>query len=667
MVYIGSNSRIAGASYQSAPQTRAGTEALTARAAPARNDMHHPGALPSSLRRLRGRLGLRARSIARGRSLRVRREIWTCREKQRISEQMWSESMSQRVDERDDGCLWTSSPRRLAMLPLPSQSEASEFQLHLQPQNIGNFNALKMADPLYELLTPYFDSLHTPSRPLSTDPTVTSYLSRLTTLSLSDLTSTEPASLAHSSQSLLRSLQALSKRSHISIVNATSQISELASSLPQLYSNASSLQNAIPTLESSTSSFATKYKRTSSEDEEPAEILTRRKKALLLSQNADRISSILDLPTLLSSSISSSAQSTHEPGKAAATSATSAAANYASALDLHAHIKRLKTLYPESPLISGISHQAELEMRHLTTQLIMSLQGPGVKLASAMRTIGWLRRVAPELDETFAQQQQKSSMFSPLGAKRPSLGAAGFGSTDGALGALFLVCRLRNLVNMLDALEPLRELADQETSSRKSEKSGKGPLQSSGQGQQTERYLKRYIEIFREQSFAIVSTYRSIFPSALPVPDAATPDHPTGFSTTTKGNDDTEDDGLLPIPSPLATFTPHLVDLLFETLKAYLPNVRDKAARDSLMTQVLYCAGSLGRLGGDFSMMLAMLEEELQESEIEDGSVHEDKEAVWVEVMKKHRIQASRLELLASGVGAGRTVSAAARETSAVS
>lgn len=66
-------------------------------------------------------------------------------------------------------------------------------------------------------------------------------------------------------------------------------------------------------------------------------------------------------------------------------------------------------------------------------------------------------------------------------------------------------------------------------------------------------------------------------------------------------------------------------------------------------------------------MMLAMLEEELQESEIEDGSVHEDKEAVWVEVMKKHRIQASRLELLASGVGAGRTVSAAARETSAVS
>jgi len=48
-------------------------------------------------------------------------------------------------------------------------------------------------------------------------------------------------------------------------------------------------------------------------------------------------------------------------------------------------------------------------------------------------------------------------------------------------------------------------------------------------------------------------------------------------------------------------------------------------------------------------MMLAMLEEEVEESM--DDSKEEDE---WVEVIKKHRIQASRLELLASGVGAGR-------------
>ena len=540
-----------------------------------------------------------------------------------------------------------------------------------------------MADPLYELLTPYFDSLDTPARPLSSDPTVLGYLTRLTTLSLNDLTTSEPASLQHSSHSLLRSLQALSKRSHKSIIEATSHISSLSSSLPQLHQSTESLQNAVPSLESAASKFAAKYKRVTSEDGEPNEILEKRKKALLLSQNADRISSILDLPTLLSSSISSSAQSAPDstPSKSGTTPPAPAAANYASALDLHAHIKRLKTLYPESNLIQSIAVQSDVEMRQLTTQLITSLQGSGLKLASAMRTIGWLRRVAPELDEHLTAQRS-GSLLSPTADKRPSLGSVSFGNTDGALGALFLVCRLKNLVTMLDALEPLRDLADQDAQRRRAEQqrqssqAGKGGVQS-GLGQQTERFLKRYIEIFREQSFAIVSMYRSVFPSALPVPDSSAADQaPALESASLKGVDSIVGDGLLPIPSPLATFTTHLVEMLFETLKEYLPNVTDRAARDSLMTQVLYCAGSLGRLGGDFSMMLALLEDELREGEenvIGEGDddaeseVQEEQKAEWVEVMKKHRIQASRLELLASGVGTGRSSTLPHRDTTAVS
>ena len=51
-------------------------------------------------------------------------------------------------------------------------------------------------------------------------------------------------------------------------------------------------------------------------------------------------------------------------------------------------------------------------------------------------------------------------------------------------------------------------------------------------------------------------------------------------------------------------------------------------------------------------MMIALLEEDLQaELAQQDG----DAEQEWVEIMKKHRVQASRLELLASGVGTGRT------------
>jgi conserved oligomeric Golgi complex subunit 8 len=514
-----------------------------------------------------------------------------------------------------------------------------------------------MADPLYELLTPYFDSLDTPARPLATDPTTVSYLNQLTTLSLSDLTTSETTSLAQSSQSLLRSLQALSKRSHKSIITATSHLSNLSSTLPSLFESSTILQDALPELESSTANFAEKYRKSTEADNE---VLLRRKKALLLSQNADRISSILDLPALLSSTISSS----QPAGGSGAASGTSGS-NYASALDLHAHIKRLTTLYPNSPLVMSINVQAEQEMRLLTTALIGSLQSPGIKLAGAMRTIGWLRRVAPELDEQMQLQRSTTGYGKAFGTSAgATLGS--FGSTDGALGALFLVCRLAQLVTILDALEPLRELADQETQARlttdKPTSTGPQPnrRQSKDQderfsgGHQTERYLKRYIEIFREQSFAIVSMYRSIFPSALPVPGSeGSQSSLEGLaSPSLKSSKEAEDeahDALLPLPSPLATFPSHLVEMLFETLQRYLPNVRDKAARDSLLTQVLYCASSLGRLGGDFSMMLALLQED-EDEESQDATL-EVAEPEWVQIMKKHRIQASRLELLASGVG----------------
>jgi hypothetical protein len=213
------------------------------------------------------------------------------------------------------------------------------------------------------------------------------------------------------------------------------------------------------------------------------------------------------------------------------------------------------------------------------------------------------------------------------------------------------VCRLACLEQMLGALDPLRELADQETDRRLASNAKTDGGWSAGQ--QTEKYLKKYLEVFREQSFAVISMYKSIFPSALPAPgqdNAAPAVKPTS-----------ESNPLQPIPSALATFPLHLVEVLFDTLREYLPNVQDRSARDSLLTQVLYCAGSLGRLGGDFSMMIALLEEDLQAELAQQDSEGEEE---WVEVMKRHRVQASRLELLASGVGTGRTSTPVGRANS---
>ncbi|KAK0514641.1 hypothetical protein JMJ35_003258 [Cladonia borealis] len=478
-----------------------------------------------------------------------------------------------------------------------------------------------MADPLYELLSPYFDNSTSPRPVPSVHDNVTAkYLNRLSTLPLASLTSTEPQSLAQSSHSNLLSIQSLSARSNSALVASSDHLSSLRTTLPQLASHAQSLRHDIPKLDSQAVSFSENYSRSTEN-----EVLDRRKKALLMARNVDRISDILDLPTLLSSTISSATAQ----GAANTTS-------YASALDLHSHIKRLHLLYQDSPLISSIYHQTETAMQDMTASLILSLRSQNIKLASAMRTIGWLRRVAPELDG------------SPTTNK------------EGYLGALFLVCRLATLISMLSALEPLRDLADQETAIRlRDGTSNTNTKDAWSVGQQTERYLKRYIEIFREQSFAIVSTYKSIFPSSSETSSAAEDLGLMKFKsihlkTTPTPHpippQDQAQDPLFPLPSALATFPLHLVSLLTETLKQYLPNVRDKSSRESLLTQVLYCAGSLGRLGGDFSFLLAELGDDGEGSD-EEG---EGDGGEWVEVMRKHRVLAGKLESLASGAGGGR-------------
>lgn len=447
-----------------------------------------------------------------------------------------------------------------------------------------------MSDSLYELLAPHLDHPSNVSD-LAHNSTTAAYLGRLSTLPLSSLTDTEPQALAQTSHSLLLSLQALSSRSHKAFIASSDHLSYLQTSLPLIAESTARLQAAIPKLDEAALRFSETYSKTSDNV-----LLDKRRKALLLSRNADRLADVLELPTLLSSAISSSGAAS-----IANSASASATVNYASALDLNAHIRRLHGLYPDSRLVSSVAAQAEEEMHTMATNLISSLKVQGLKLAAAMRTISWLRRIAPELD----------APGSEIGSNK-----------EGGLGALFLVCRLASLRTMLGALEPLRELADQEL--RKEEPSTNGAASSAwAGGQQTERYLKRYIEIFREQSFAIISMFRSIFPATAEADVSSV----NGFTKK-------EDDPLQPLPSSLSTFPTHLINMLLETLRKYLPNVQDRSTRDSLLTQVLYCAGSLGRLGGDFSMILTLLDDE-------DGESDE-----WVDIIKKHRVLAGKLELM---------------------
>ncbi|PHH67509.1 hypothetical protein CDD82_1397 [Ophiocordyceps australis] len=328
---------------------------------------------------------------------------------------------------------------------------------------------------------------------------------------------------------------------------------------------------AVPRLDRAVDDFCNSVTSSSESD-----LILRRKQALRFLHNADRLVNVMELPSLLTSAVQASP------------------VNYSAALDLHAHVRRLASLHPHSPLVSSILNESDMALGHMAVDLVTVLKAPGLKLAVGLRTVALLRRLVPTILAHIA---------------------------DDALPTLFLVCRLTTLFKTLTALEPLRELADEERLRQSRHFSQGGDLSrviqresdAWSRGQQTERYLRRYIEIFREHGFAIVSMSKSIeasFASDIPF-----------------NNDDPHQDPLAPSPSPLAAFALHLVLLLLETLNIYLPIVRDRTSRDSILTQVLYCAGSLGRLGADFSMLLASIG-------VDD----------WDQLVKRHRLLAGRLE-----------------------
>lgn len=385
------------------------------------------------------------------------------------------------------------------------------------------------------------------------DSTILTYLASLAALPADALRTSEVQRLSQASHFLFCSIQGLSKRSHKTIVESAASHGSIRQSLPIIAQRTVDLSHAVPRLGHEAEALSSAFRRAGVSDAS-----TRRKRAMLLLHNVERLVDVMELPRLLASACKMSP------------------VNYSSVLDLYAHARRLGSLYTSSYIISSVRGEADAAMRGMAADLIASLRSPSLKLAAALRTVGWLRRIVPDLIFDYP--------------------------ANDILPALFLVCRLTTLLTTLAALEPLCDLANEERL-----RQAKSSQAWSG-GQHTERYLKRFIEIFREHCFGILSMSRSV-ETSFPPPLA------TSFNV------------LRPLPPTLRSLPLHLVGLLLDTLRKHLPTIRDQASRDSIITQILYCASSLGRLGADFGVLLAVI------------GVNE-----WVDLVKRHRQLAVRLE-----------------------
>ncbi|KAJ2899710.1 uncharacterized protein MKZ38_002903 [Zalerion maritima] len=434
-----------------------------------------------------------------------------------------------------------------------------------------------MADLLWDLLQ-FPDGSNTGSRKPEQDEL--KYLEGLVGQTLDAAADSQAKAQSRSLHTLHLSLQSACKRSHKAIVSSADRHSSLSRHLAALSENAAELDSTVPALDQAALTFSTTTRDMN------GGLLGPRRKKLVLLRNCERIVDVMGLPNLLEAAAASSNST------AAGGSSASSSSNSSSALDLNAHIARLHALYPDSALVSSVSSEARTAMHSMASSLMATLRQKNLKLAAAVRAVSWLRRIIPEI------------------------GGPTHGSTaverEQCLASLFLACRLSTLTNMLSDLEPLRLLAEKEVG-------------TDSAGSHAERYLKRYVEIFREQSFGILSMLKNLFPSAA-APLAAK--ESAGSS---------EEDDLRPLMSPMSTFSLRLVDILVETLTRYLGIVKSQTLYDGLVTQVMYCAASLGRLGCDFGIVLSCL------GPAASGG------GKWVESIKKHRALTNRIESMVGG------------------
>jgi hypothetical protein len=205
------------------------------------------------------------------------------------------------------------------------------------------------------------------------------------------------------------------------------------------------------------------------------------------------------------------------------------------AMDLSVHAANLAKRFPDVPIVADVKAEVDQSIRIMLGQLLNILREQA-KLPALFKAVNFLRKMKLlEEDE---------------------------------LALAFLTSRLSYLNSVLDGLE----------------------IEKRGGGQNKEvcaKYLRKYVDAWREGVYDIVTQYTTIFLERPPV------------ASSTVGPD--------VLHTLLTTFTTQLLNQLLALLAATLPQIPDPTLLNSLLTQLTYCATSFIRIGLDFRSCLGPL------------------------------------------------------------
>ncbi|OUM52252.1 hypothetical protein BVG19_g1422 [[Candida] boidinii] len=295
-------------------------------------------------------------------------------------------------------------------------------------------------------------------------------------------------------------------------------------------------------------------------------------------RNMDNLMDILELPVLANACVSQG--------------------HYAECVEIASHVRRLAIRYSDIPIILEVEAGIQYEIREMVTSLIRLLH-TDIKQSSIMKIISYLKRIGPFSNLSSNDASNVSTDNINNAGKMNYFSSATFSSFAAAnqnernstnannelLMKIYLKSRFQFIISELEVLSPLKN------------------------SNAIDRYLKRCLEVIREHCFATLMTFDSIFPNERKI---------------VSNNDNTN-----LINTLISEFIVSIAKNLCKILKENIPKVNSKSVKDGLILQLIYCSQSLGRVGGDFNVLI------LHELESVKNPVITKKE--WCTILRKQK------------------------------
>jgi hypothetical protein len=395
---------------------------------------------------------------------------------------------------------------------------------------------------------------------LLTTPPSQAYLTHLTSLPLPALL-TEPTLLQTQSHHLTSSLTSLTHTSYPTFLSLHRTTTSLSTSLDSLSSSLDSLlDTSLPALEECAAGWK----------ERTEGVLKERKKARVVLEQHDKIRDLLDIPLLIDTCVRNG--------------------YFAEALSLASHATSLSTSTMQSPTSPATPSPPPLiltsilaEVHHSITQMLHSLLAtlhePTRKLPALWKAVNFLRKMDafPPSDGASGEDQ---------------IALAFLGGREACLKSALEGCG-RDVQGLIGAAHGGEELGEREK-------------------EDVAKFLKKYIDVWREGVYDIITQYSTIFLERSSVSSNSLPSHHPNPTSPTRA--DSPNPNPNPNPNPQTTLHPLLITYTTHTLTTHLLPLLKRTlpllpppSLPSLLTQLTYCATAFARVGMDFRGVLGGL------------------------------------------------------------